>query len=266
MIEIENKIANIKIVGSGALGKRAVEKIQQNKIEGEETFLIDAERIISENGSVGIGDMLAGTDILIFIFEPDDKNDYLAAIAALASKMNILVLGMTAKPAGYRIKENDVYSNMMHYGIDSLFTFSDEEGDLAERITDSIQSLVSAVNVAMIINLDYKDLCCMFKNRGIAQLGVGYGQGGDIGLKAAEMAYMNCGDYPDMHNASTAMLLISGDISLMDASEASEYVRSRIADEADIIFAATYDEKNEDTCKITLLATGFDSAQSGGTD
>jgi cell division protein FtsZ len=265
MIEVNNKISNIRIVGSGESGKRIVEKIRQDQIEGEEMFLIDSGRVVSETGAVDIGDVLAGADILICIFDPEEKNDYLAAIVALASKMGILVFGMTTTPAGYAIKENDIYSNMINYGIDSLFIFSNEEDDPSERITDSIQAMVSVLNVAMTINLELNDYRVLFKNKGIARIGFGYGQGDDIGLNAAEIAYKNCGDWPDMHDATTALLLISGDITLTDAGDASEYVRNHIAEGADIIFSATYDESREYACRVIVIATGFNGTQTGST-
>lgn len=55
---------------------------------------------------------------------------------------------------------------------------------------------------------------------------------------------------------------ISGDISLMDANDASSYVRDLAGEDANIIFGAKYDETMTDSAKITVIATGLETKKS----
>ena len=59
---------------------------------------------------------------------------------------------------------------------------------------------------------------------------------------------------------------VSGDISLADASDASDYVRALTGDEVNIIFGAMYDSSMTDTCNVTIIATGIEekAARQGG--
>ena len=59
--------------------------------------------------------------------------------------------------------------------------------------------------------------------------------------------------------ATHVIINVSGDITLNDASEASDYVRELTGDEVNVIFGAMYDETKQDTCTITVIATGLEA-------
>ena len=50
---------------------------------------------------------------------------------------------------------------------------------------------------------------------------------------------------------------VSGDISLIEANEAASFVEELAGENANIIFGAIYDEKAQDECTITVIATGI---------
>ena len=50
---------------------------------------------------------------------------------------------------------------------------------------------------------------------------------------------------------------VSGDITLMDASDAADYVQELAGESASIIFGAMYDDTKSDECTITVIATGL---------
>lgn len=54
---------------------------------------------------------------------------------------------------------------------------------------------------------------------------------------------------------------ISGDISLTDASEAVGYVQDQAGEDVNIIFGAMYDESQQDSCNVTVIATGIGSKE-----
>ena len=59
----------------------------------------------------------------------------------------------------------------------------------------------------------------------------------------------------------SVIINISGDITLQDASDASEYVRQLAGNDVNIIFGAMYDENQQESCTITVIATGIDDKQ-----
>ena len=63
--------------------------------------------------------------------------------------------------------------------------------------------------------------------------------------------------------ASHVIINVSGDITLMDASDAAEYVQELAGEDANIIFGAMYDDSKADEATITVIATGLHNV--GGT-
>ena len=57
-----------------------------------------------------------------------------------------------------------------------------------------------------------------------------------------------------------------GDISLIEANEAASYVEELAGDTANIIFGAIYEEKAQDECTITVIATGITEPKQGGAE
>mgnify|MGYP003295746590 CR=1 FL=1 len=64
--------------------------------------------------------------------------------------------------------------------------------------------------------------------------------------------------------ASHVIINISGDITLMDASDAAEYVQDLAGEEANIIFGAMYDDTKTDEVTVTVIATGLDTPHPAG--
>ena len=65
-----------------------------------------------------------------------------------------------------------------------------------------------------------------------------------------------------IEGASNIIINISGDISLMDASDAAGYVQELAGDGANIIFGAMYDDTYADEASITVIATGLEDPNS----
>ena len=62
-----------------------------------------------------------------------------------------------------------------------------------------------------------------------------------------------------MDERTKDLCIVEGDITLMDASDAADYVQELAGDDANIIFGAMYDENAQDEATITVIATGLDS-------
>ena len=96
------------------------------------------------------------------------------------------------------------------------------------------------------------------KDKGIAHIGIGVGKGDDKALEAVKMAVESPLLESTITGATHIILNISGEISLTDADDAAEYVRSLTGEDVNLIFGAMYDEGMSDGCKITVIATGIE--------
>ena len=127
-----------------------------------------------------------------------------------------------------------------------------------EVLQQAVQGITDLINVPAVINLDFADVQTVMKDRGIAHIGIGTGKGDDKATDAVKMAVESPLLETKINGASNVIINISGDITLADASDASEYVRNLAGDDVNVIFGAMFDESKTDTCTITVIATGIE--------
>ncbi len=132
-----------------------------------------------------------------------------------------------------------------------------------EVLQQGIQGITDLINVPSLINLDFADVQTVMLDKGIAHIGIGYGKGDDKALEAVKEAVSSPLLETTIAGASHVIINISGDITLMDASDAAEYVQELAGEEANIIFGAMYDDTKTDEATITVIATGLHNT--GGT-
>ena len=94
-------------------------------------------------------------------------------------------------------------------------------------------------------------------DKGIAHIGIGAGRGDDKALEAVKEAVASPLLETTIQGASNVIVNVSGDITLMDASDAADYVQELAGEGASIIFGAMYDDAKSDECTITVIATGL---------
>ena len=95
-----------------------------------------------------------------------------------------------------------------------------------EVLQQAVQGITDLINVPAVINLDFADVQTVMKDRGIAHIGIGSGKGDDKATDAVKMAVESPLLETKINGASNVIINISGDITLADASDASEYVRN----------------------------------------
>ncbi len=115
------------------------------------------------------------------------------------------------------------------------------------------------------INVDFADVKTIMGHRGMALMGVGEASGDD----AASEAVKNAIESPlldDMTiNGAMGVLVhfnIHPDCPLNDISDAMDIVYDSVDEDADVIFGTITDKNAENnTVKVTIVATGFDSKE-----
>lgn len=203
-------------------------------------------------------------------------------VAELAKEMGILTVGIVTKPFRFEAKQrmNNAISGIerLKENVDTLIVIpNDKLLEIVDRRTtmpealrkadevlqQGVQGITDLINVPGLINLDFADVKTVMKDKGIAHIGIGTGNGDDKCMEAVKQAIESPLLETTISGATDIILNISGDISLIEANEAASYVEELAGEGANIIFGAMYDEGVQDHAAITVIATGLEtSAQS----
>ena len=203
-------------------------------------------------------------------------------VARIAKEMGALTVGVVTKPFRFesktrmnnalagieKLKENVdtlivIPNDKLLEVVDRRTTMPDALKKADEVLQQGIQGITDLINVPSLINLDFADIQTVMIDKGIAHIGIGYGKGDDKALEAVKQAVASPLLETTISGASHVIINISGDITLMDASDAAEYVQDLAGEEANIIFGAMYDDTKTDEATITVIATGLHNV--GGT-
>ena len=198
-------------------------------------------------------------------------------VAKLAREMGILTVGVVTKPFSFEarvrmqnamlgiqnIKNNVdtliiIPNDKLLQIVDRRTTMPDALKKADEVLQQAVQGITDLINVPAVINLDFADVQTVMKDKGIAHIGIGSGKGDEKAIDAVKMAVESPLLETKINGASSVIINISGDITLQDASDASEYVRQLAGNDVNIIFGAMYDESKTDNCTITVIATGIE--------
>ena len=204
-------------------------------------------------------------------------------VARIAKEQGSLTVGVVTKPFRFesrtrmnnalagieKLKENVdtlivIPNDKLLEVVDRRTTMPDALKKADEVLQQGIQGITDLINVPSLINLDFADIQTVMTDKGIAHIGIGHGRGDDKALEAVKQAVASPLLETTISGASHVIINISGDITLMDASDAAEYVQELAGEEANIIFGAMYDESRTDEATITVIATGLHNAENSG--
>lgn len=197
-------------------------------------------------------------------------------VARIAKDMGALTVGVVTKPFRFeskarmsnavsgieKLKEN--VDTLIVIPNDKLLEIVDRRTTMPEALKKAdevlqqgIQGITDLINVPSLINLDFADVQTVMTDKGVAHIGIGRGKGDDKALEAVKEAVASPLLETTIAGASHVIINVSGDISLMDASDAAEYVQELAGEDANIIFGAMYDDSRQDEATITVIATGL---------
>ncbi len=197
-------------------------------------------------------------------------------VARIAKEQGALTVGVVTKPFRFESKTrmNNALAGIekLKESVDTLIVIpNDKLLEVVDRRTtmpealkkadevlqQGIQGITDLINVPSLINLDFADVQTVMTDKGIAHIGIGQGRGDDKALEAVKQAVASPLLETTIAGASHVIINVSGDITLMDASDAAEYVQELAGEEANIIFGAMYDDSRADEATITVIATGL---------
>ncbi len=203
-------------------------------------------------------------------------------LARAARESGILTVGVVTKPFHFegahrmRLAEQGI-EELQHY-VDTLIVIPNQNlfrvanekttfADAFKMADDVLYSGVRGVTDLMVmpglINLDFADIRTVMSEMGKAMMGTGEAEGERRALDAAEAAISNpLLDDVSMKGARGVLINITGgmDMTLFEVDEAANRIRDEVDPEANIIFGSTFDPLLEGKVRISVVATGIESA------
>jgi cell division protein FtsZ len=204
-----------------------------------------------------------------------------AVIAEIAKASGALTIGVVTRPFSF---EGNRRQKLAMDGIESLkekvdtlivipndrlLQIVDKKASMTEAfrtaddvLRQGIQGISELITVPGLINLDFADVRSIMTGGGSSLMSVGVARGENRAVVAAESAVSSSLLDVTIDGAQGILFNITSgpNLSLFEVNEAAEIVRTKAHPDANIIFGAVIDPNLEDELRITLIATGFESA------
>ena len=197
-------------------------------------------------------------------------------VARIAKELGALTIGVVTKPFGFesRARMTNALAGIekIKKAVDTLIVIpNDKLLEIVDRRTtmpealakadevlqQGVQGISDLITSTALISLDFADVQTVMKDKGIAHIGIGVGKGDEKAIDAVKLAVSSPLLDTSITGASNIIINISGDITLMDASDAASYVQDLAGEDASIIFGAMYNEEATDEAIVTVIATGI---------
>jgi cell division protein FtsZ len=202
-------------------------------------------------------------------------------VAELAREMGILTVGVVTKPFLFEGRKRSLNAEkgiaLLKDKVDTLVTIpNDRLLQVVEKRTSileafkiaddvlrqGVQGISDLIAVPGLVNLDFADVRTIMKEKGLAHMGIGRGNGDNRATDAAKQAIQSPLLETTIEGARGVLLNITGgpNLGLYEVNEAAELVAQAADPEANIIFGAVIDENLDDEIQIIVIATGFNKA------
>ena len=203
-------------------------------------------------------------------------------IAQLAREEGALAVGVVTKPFIFegrqRARRAEQGLALLSEHVDTLITIpnqkllllGDDELTFVEAFRKADEVLYQAVRGINdlitqngIVNVDFADVKTVMNQMGRALMGTGLAKGANRARQAAEMAISSpLLDDISVEGATGILINVVGgpDLKMKEIQEAASLVQEMAHEDANIIFGASIDETLGENVKVTVIATGFDTA------
>ena len=238
----------------------------------------------AEESKDELRDVLAGADMVFIAAGMGGGTGTGAApiIAEVAQELGALTVGIVTRPFSFegarRKRVADEGISRLRDTVDSFIiipndrlliaTDADMTMESGFRMADnvlrrSVQSIAELITVPGEINVDFADVRAVMSNAGPTWMSIGYGSGENRAIEAAEEAINSSLLEVSISGARGVIFNITsgGDATIAEVQTASEVIQRVVDPEANIIFGMTNDPKMENEIKLTVVATGFTSAE-----
>jgi cell division protein FtsZ len=203
-------------------------------------------------------------------------------IAQLAREEGALTVGVVTKPFLFegkkRARQAEHGLQLLGDHVDTLITIPNEkllaiaDDELTfvdafrkadEVLFQAVKGISDLITLEGIVNVDFADVRTVMSQMGRALMGTGCAKGEGRARLAAEQAICSpLLDNISVEGATGVLINVVGgpDMKMREIQEAASLVQEQAHEDANIIFGASIDESMSDTLKVTVIATGFNSA------
>lgn len=204
-------------------------------------------------------------------------------IAKLAKEMGILTIGIVTLPFSFEGKKRnsqglDGLETLKHF-VDAILVISNDKlrdmfGNLAwneafakadDILTTAAKGIAEIITVPGYVNVDFEDVKTVLRDSGLAIMGSAVAEGEDRALRAVEQALasplLNDNDIRGARNILLNITSGTQPVRMDEIAEITEYVQNAAGNESDIIWGNCNDEALGEKLLVTVIATGFETAQ-----
>ena len=199
-------------------------------------------------------------------------------IAEMAKNLGILTVGVVTKPFKFEGKPrmNNALSGIdaLKQNVDTLIVIPNDKllqicskntsipealKKADEVLQQGVQGVTDLINKPGLINLDFADIQTVMRDKGIAHIGIGKASGENKAVEAIKLAMESPLLETTVSGATDIIINFSGDVGIMDTSEAVSYASEIAGDDVNIIFGTVDADAATDELSITIIATGIDA-------
>jgi len=202
--------------------------------------------------------------------------------AKIAKEVGALTVGVVTKPFLFEGKKRMRHAEQgmacLRESVDSLITIPNQRllaisgqtlsmveafKKADEVLLNAVQGISDLINHTGLINSDFADVKTIMQNKGLALMGIGYGEGEHRAVEAATNAISSpLLEDISIEGATGIIINITGgsNLKIHEVNEATTLIMEAAHDDAEIIFGTVIDESIKDTVKVTVIATGLGGA------
>ena len=203
-------------------------------------------------------------------------------VANIASDLGALTVAVVTKPFKFegakRKKNADNGINILKENVDTLIvvhnqrlidsvaqatTMVDAFHEVDSVLHKAIRGTTDLITIEGEINLDFADVKTVMQGMGDAMMGVGEASGDHRSVEAIQSAIQSSLlENVDIKGASGILINFTGSkgMTLFEINDAMDVIYDAAGgDDANIIFGTVIDEELDDTIRVTVIATGFNS-------
>jgi cell division protein FtsZ len=231
-----------------------------------------------------ISEILAGADMVFVTAGMGGGTGTGAApvFAKIAKEVGALTVGVVTKPFGFEGKKRMKHAEMgiawLNESVDSLIMIPNQRllsiagstlsmldafKKADEVLLNAVQGISDLINHTGLINSDFADVRTIMQNKGLALMGIGYGEGEHRAVEAATNAISSpLLEDVSIEGATGIIINITGgsELKIHEVNEATTLIMEAAHEDAEIIFGTVIDEQMNDKVKVTVIATGLGGA------
>ena len=195
-------------------------------------------------------------------------------IAEISKSLGILTVGVVTKPFTFEGKPRmnnavagvarlqDQVDTMIVIPNDKLLQICEKKTTIPdalkkadEVLQQGVQGITDMIYNPGLINVDFADIQTVMRDKGIAHIGMGVA---DEGLEAIKAAMESPLLETTVSGATDIIVNFSGDVGMLEAQQAVEYLKDTAGQEVNVIFG-TVNSDMGDQISATIVATGIQS-------